>query len=84
MARKNPVDVTTKEKLAFIVGRYHVPLPVQFEATAYVPGTDSVATTPLWDAVVTEVNVAVVESNVNWARLLVGRPVTAVPPCSNP
>jgi hypothetical protein len=84
VANNNPVDVTTKEKLAFIVPRSNVPLPVQFEATAYVPGTDSVVITPSWDAVVTEANVAVVESNVIWATLLVGVPVTAVPPCSNP
>jgi hypothetical protein len=59
-------------------------LPVQFEATVYVAGTGSVLITPTWDAVVTELNVPVVESSVNWAMLLVGVPVTAVPPCSNP
>jgi hypothetical protein len=40
--------------------------------------------TPSWDAVVTEVNVTVVESNVRWTMLVVGVPVTAVRPCSNP
>ena len=50
-----------------------LPVPVQFEATAYVPVTDSVTITPSWDAVCSPVNVPVVESNVIWvtAALLV-------------
>ena len=41
-----------------------VPVPVQFEATVYVPMRDSVAITPSWDAVVSPVNMPVVESDV--------------------
>ena len=57
---------------------------VQFEATAYVPVRDSVVITPSWNEVSTEVNVAVVESNLIWLTLVVGVPLMSVPPCGNP
>ena len=60
-------------------------MPVQFEATAYVPVRDSVAITPSWDAVVSPVNVPVVESNVTWLTAAVaGVPLLSVPPFRSP
>jgi hypothetical protein len=62
-----------------------VPVPVQFEATAYVPVRDLVEITPSWDAVVSPVNVPVVESNVTWLTAAVaGVPLLSVPSCRNP
>ena len=62
-----------------------VPVPVQFEATAYIPVRDSVAITPSWDAVVSTVNVPVVESNVIWLTAAVkGVPLLSVSSCRNP
>src|SRR5277367_224804 len=79
---RNPVDVTTKEKGLLPVG---LPVPVQFEATAYVPVRGSVAITPSWDAVFSPVNVPVVESNVIWVTAAVaGVPLLSVPRCRNP
>jgi hypothetical protein len=66
---KNPVDVTTKEKPLCPVG---VPVPVQFEATAYIPVKEKVVITPSWDAMVSPVSVPVVESNVTWLTALIG------------
>jgi hypothetical protein len=79
---KNPVDVTTKKKGMPPVG---VPVPVQFEATAYAPAKEKVVITPSWDAVVSPVNVPVVESNVSWlTAALLGVPLLSTPPCRNP
>ena len=62
-----------------------VPVPVQFEATVYIPVRDSVAITPSWDAVVSTVNVPLVESNVIWLTAAVkGVPLLSVSSCRNP
>jgi len=62
-----------------------VPVPVQFEAIAYVPVTGSVTISPSWDAVLSPVNVPVVESNVIWVTAAVaGVPLLSVPRCRNP
>jgi hypothetical protein len=79
---RNPVDVTTKEKRLAPAG---APVPVQFEATAYVPAKEKVTITPSWDDVVPPVNVPVVESNVSWlTAALLGAPLLSTPPCRNP
>src|SRR5580704_484940 len=62
-----------------------VPVPVQFEAIAYVPVTGSVDITPSRDVVFSPVNVPVVESNVSWVTAaLLGLPLLSVVPCTNP
>ena len=43
-----------------------IPVPVQFEAIAYIPVKEKVVITPSWDALVSPVNVPVVESKVSW------------------
>jgi hypothetical protein len=58
---------------------------MQFEATVYIPVRDPVAITPSRDAVVSTVNVPVVESNVIWLTAAVaGVPLLSVPSCRNP
>ena len=62
-----------------------VPVPVQSEATPYVPLRDPVTITPSMDAVVSPLNVPVVESNVSWLTAAVARvPLLSVPSCRNP
>ena len=62
-----------------------LPLPVQFEAIAYIPVKEKVVITPSWDALVSPVNVPVVESNVIWLTAAVkGVPLLSVPSCRNP
>jgi hypothetical protein len=62
-----------------------IPVPAQFEAIAYVPVKEKVVITPSWDALVSPVNVPVVESNVIWlTAALLGVPLLSVPPCRNP
>jgi hypothetical protein len=79
---KNPVDVTTMEKGLPPVG---IPMPVQFEATVYVPVRESVAITPPWDAVVSPANVPVAESNlIRLTAAAAGAPLLSVPSCRNP
>jgi hypothetical protein len=60
-------------------------VPVQFEATAYVPLRGSVLITPSRDVVVSPVKVPLVESNVIWVTAaLLGVPLLSVLSCRNP
>ena len=62
-----------------------VPVPVQFEAIAYIPVKEKVVNTPSWDAVVSPVNVPVAESNViRLTAAVAGVPLLSVPSCRNP
>jgi hypothetical protein len=80
-ARK-PADVTTKEKGLCPVGKA---VPVQFEATVYIPVAEKVTITPLRDDVVSTINVPVVESNVIWLTAAeMGTALPSVPSCRNP
>ena len=62
-----------------------IPVPVQFDEIAYIPMKEKVVITPSWDALISPVNVPVVESNVIWlTAALSGMPLMSVPPCRNP
>jgi hypothetical protein len=62
-----------------------MPVPVQFDAIAYVPVTGSVDITPSRDVMFSPVNVPVVESNVSCVTAaLLGLPLLSVVPCTNP